>query len=777
MKMIYRTLLALALAGSGFAAQPIESLTEPQKATTRTALGLGTAATAASGDFADDGAVFYAARYGVTADGTTNDTVALQNALDAAHASTTSTKQATVVMPAGIIMLGKNTTSNVHGAAEWKHSIRTWSNVRLVGQGMDVTTLKIINGTVSDTPAIMAPPEYRAASTYSTGSNIVTVTTTTDLKVGMLVTGGIFPDGATITAITSATTLTTSSNPLSNGPGNLNFYPINMQFSDFTVDEDTWTRFPAGAGAEGECINIKKGKNVLFQNVRVKNGEQDGFDLDGGRDITMLGCVAEDCWGSGVHAVSEGVTGFIVTGCTFKRNGFGRRNSNEGNAAFTGSISGTTLTVSAVSTGFMRVGTNITATGIAANTKIIAFVGGTGTTGTYTVNNSQTLASVAMTFAGGGMAANGSGMDFTTNQMVVSNCLFENNAVEINILGGEAIFSNCSICHYPASTLFPSMNTLPAVVAGWQYYAPITTGVITLDHCMVRSGALLAFDAIQGWPQTIVRNSYNYGPVKISHGKDLHMSNNYHYGNSLAGVHANYATGIVNVTGGSFENYATGVTVDNANSGRVTNCSFSGTAGCKDVTFPGTIAATATGWTISGNTFSAASDHGVHVGYGLSASTITNNVATTTSGWKFGIVGAGLNNIVRGNSIATLSIAGATSTGNIFEDNLIQSTITHATVTFASNTWRRNTGAGCLNVFYGTATLVSGTTGTPIATAAANSSRKFSLTRQAPNASTAIGNIALGTVTANTSFVINALKADATVETGDLSSVYWEILE
>ena len=52
MKMIYRTLLALALAGSGFAAQPIETLTEPQKATTRTALGLGTAATAASTDFA-----------------------------------------------------------------------------------------------------------------------------------------------------------------------------------------------------------------------------------------------------------------------------------------------------------------------------------------------------------------------------------------------------------------------------------------------------------------------------------------------------------------------------------------------------------------------------------------------------------------------------------------------------------------------------------------------------------------------------------------------------
>jgi hypothetical protein len=42
---------------------------------------------------------------------------------------------------------------------------------------------------------------------------------------------------------------------------------------------------------------------------------------------------------------------------------------------------------------------------------------------------------------------------------------------------------------------------------------------------------------------------------------------------------------------------------------------------------------------------------------------------------------------------------------------------------------------------------------------------------------TAIGSLSVGTITAQTNFAIDALKADATVETGDLSSVYWDIIE
>lgn len=65
---------------------------------------------------------------------------------------------------------------------------------------------------------------------------------------------------------------------------------------------------------------------------------------------------------------------------------------------FTGSISGTTLTVSvapAAGRGTLAVGQIIKGTGVTAGTKITAFGTGTGGSGTYTVSPSQTVASTA----------------------------------------------------------------------------------------------------------------------------------------------------------------------------------------------------------------------------------------------------------------------------------------------------------------------------------------------------------------------------------------------
>jgi hypothetical protein len=63
---------------------------------------------------------------------------------------------------------------------------------------------------------------------------------------------------------------------------------------------------------------------------------------------------------------------------------------------FTGSIAGTTLTVTAVKSGTIAIGNLIFGVGIAANTSITAFGTGTGGVGTYTVNNTQTIASESM---------------------------------------------------------------------------------------------------------------------------------------------------------------------------------------------------------------------------------------------------------------------------------------------------------------------------------------------------------------------------------------------
>ena len=66
-------------------------------------------------------------------------------------------------------------------------------------------------------------------------------------------------------------------------------------------------------------------------------------------------------------------------------------------AVFTGSISGTTLTVTAITSGAIAIGQTLSGTGITSGTKILAFQTGAGgnvnEAGTYTLNISQTVAS------------------------------------------------------------------------------------------------------------------------------------------------------------------------------------------------------------------------------------------------------------------------------------------------------------------------------------------------------------------------------------------------
>lgn len=66
-------------------------------------------------------------------------------------------------------------------------------------------------------------------------------------------------------------------------------------------------------------------------------------------------------------------------------------------AVVTGSIAGATLTVSAVSSGTLAVGQSLGGTGVAGGTRITALGTGSGGTGTYTVNVSQTVSSTSIT--------------------------------------------------------------------------------------------------------------------------------------------------------------------------------------------------------------------------------------------------------------------------------------------------------------------------------------------------------------------------------------------
>ncbi len=69
----------------------------------------------------------------------------------------------------------------------------------------------------------------------------------------------------------------------------------------------------------------------------------------------------------------------------------------DSHATYTGSISGTTLTVTAVTEGTVQINAYINGTGITPGTKIVSMVSGTGGTGSYTVSIPQSAASTAIT--------------------------------------------------------------------------------------------------------------------------------------------------------------------------------------------------------------------------------------------------------------------------------------------------------------------------------------------------------------------------------------------
>jgi hypothetical protein len=75
------------------------------------------------------------------------------------------------------------------------------------------------------------------------------------------------------------------------------------------------------------------------------------------------------------------------------RNGLSTPVDDNFDAVFTGAIAGATMTISAVQSGALAVGSTIFGAGVAANTMVTALGTGTGGIGTYTVSPAQTVGS------------------------------------------------------------------------------------------------------------------------------------------------------------------------------------------------------------------------------------------------------------------------------------------------------------------------------------------------------------------------------------------------
>jgi hypothetical protein len=184
-------------------------------------------------------------------------------------------------------------------------------------------------------------------------------------------------------------------------------------------------------------------------------------------------------------------------------------------ASFTASISTTTLTVTAVASGTLFVGQSITGTGVTSGTVITGFVGGSGGVGTYTINNSQTVGSTAMTGAAAVLAPTPPTGDNTTK---VATTAFVTTAISgLGALGTMSL-QNANNVTITGGT----MNSVTGTNAG------MTVGglVATNSYSMVNLGATAVFVADGGpsSPQYSFTNATNTGMYRNAASGELQFS-------------------------------------------------------------------------------------------------------------------------------------------------------------------------------------------------------------------------------------------------------------
>lgn len=121
----------------------------------------------------------------------------------------------------------------------------------------------------------------------------------------------------------------------------------------------------------------------------------EGYDINASTWSTIGGGAT----GGGANQVfyenDQNITASYTIGAT--KNAMTTGPINIVSISVTGSISGTTLTVTAVATGVIYIGAAISGAGITGGTTITAFIGGSGGVGTYTVSSAQTVSSTTIT--------------------------------------------------------------------------------------------------------------------------------------------------------------------------------------------------------------------------------------------------------------------------------------------------------------------------------------------------------------------------------------------
>jgi len=149
---------------------------------------------------------------------------------------------------------------------------------------------------------------------------------------------------------------------------------------------------------------------------------------------TLIGTLNSN---SGIVGISDnGLNVYIVDG-SYR---YTWRISNPASAVFTGSITGTTLTVSLLKSGSIGIGQSLFGVGLSAETVITALGTGTGGVGTYTVNISQSEPSEIMNSAAVAATLTGSISGTTLTVTSVTGTLYPGQTIQgVGVTAGTII--------------------------------------------------------------------------------------------------------------------------------------------------------------------------------------------------------------------------------------------------------------------------------------------------------------------------------------------------
>lgn len=152
--------------------------------------------------------------------------------------------------------------------------------------------------------------------------------------------------------------------------------------------------------------------------------------------VTMVGQLNST---SGIVGITDnGINAYIVDG-TYR---YTWRISSPSSAVFTGSISGTTLTVTAITNGTIAINQSLFGVGVTQETVITALGTGSGGIGTYTINQSQTVASELMNSATAGATVTGSIATTTlTVTAVTSGTLYVGQTIQGSTVTAQTIIT------------------------------------------------------------------------------------------------------------------------------------------------------------------------------------------------------------------------------------------------------------------------------------------------------------------------------------------------